>query len=518
MFVQGSHKALALLAAQAFLASALASYNASPPGFHLTLKPDFSPSGYKLFGAVQITDSFAANETVALIPTTIASIRTAQYGANDIIATDDEGIVSLTMREIPSGPFGLPSRSWVAQRATRGPVTFSFTASPVVVDPSVLPGPLFDIRKGPGGLTGSMWSLVPVPNPMSTTEYNITVSWDIPDIQAAAFTWADGQGSHSHSFTGTVTELLQTFFIVGEVDSLPAMSSTGRGGNGSFGMYWLQQQPPPFDTAKVSSFLETLLAYSTEFWSDESDQPYRVFIRVNEDLGSSSRTIGAGGTALLRSFTVGYYNAGGVEAGQLRTLLAHEMTHNWTPWISGTTAEQSRYNEGSAEYWSLRLLWRAGLLTSYEYLDEMNTRAYNYYTNSAVNLSDSAAQDVAWQIRDAQRIPYGRGMLHLTNIDARIRAATNGTESLDGLAQEYVRKCRITAGCGAETWFPILKDALGQEALDEWARVTTGWPLIKPDAGSLGPCFNVVLNSTNPTVWAWKAKEGVDISSAECLI
>ncbi|KAH7375457.1 hypothetical protein B0T11DRAFT_334814 [Plectosphaerella cucumerina] len=389
-----------------------------------------------------------------------------------------------------------------------------------MVNASSLPGPLFDIRSrnGIGGLTGSMWALAPVPNPLSTTEYNMTVSWDIADTQAAAFTWADGQGSHSHSFNGSVTDLLQTFFIVGDVDSSPPMTSTGRGRSGKFGMYWLKQQQPPFDTAETSSFLETLLDYSTNFWADDSNQPYRVFIRLNEEKGSSSNRGGAGGTALLRSFTVGYYASMDIQARQLRTLLAHEMTHNWTPWIGGSSTEQSRYNEGSAEYWSLRLLWRAGLLTSQEYLDEMNTRAYNYYTNSAVNMSDSAAQASAWQVRDAQRIPYGRGMLHLTNIDARVRAATNGTQSLDGLAQEFVRQFRVTAGCGAETWFLILKHALGQDAVDDWERVTTGWPLIKPDDGSLGPCFNVVRNGTSPTVWVWEAKEGVDIASADCLI
>ncbi|KAJ0383361.1 hypothetical protein COL922a_010607, partial [Colletotrichum nupharicola] len=186
--------------------------------------------------------------------------------------------------------------------------------------------------------------------------------------------------------------------------------------------------------------------------------------------------------------------------------------------LSGTNAEQSRYNEGGAEFWSLTLLWRAGMLNTDQYLNEMNTRAVDYYTNPTVNFTDEKAQDVAWEIREAQRIPYGRGMLHFANIDAQTRAKYNGTQKLDNLAIPFLHTCQQSGNCGAEEWFPLLKSSLGQEAVDDWNKVSSGQPLIKPVEGSLGPCFEVAQNGTSPVVYVWKVKEGLNTSNSDCLI
>ncbi|KAF9869590.1 peptidase m61 domain-containing protein [Colletotrichum karsti] len=449
-----------------------------------------------------------------MLPKTIASVPSAQYGCDGVTATDDKGDLALGFHEVDQGAFGLPYQIWTAQRATEGPVSIKFTADPAVVNTSALPGPHFDLRNATGGLTGSMWAVVPVPNPMSNDDYNVTVSWNITSLQSAAYTWADGVGPHSSSFVGPLTQLTQTFFIVGDVKGYPSLPATGP--DNKLGVYWLEKTP--FDINEVGRYLQTLLAYSTKFWQDNSTEPYRVFIRINEEQRSGTVGPGAGGTALLRSFLFGYRRDVGLSLDKVTTLLAHEMTHNWTPWSGGTNAEQSRYNEGAAEFWSLRLLWRAGMLSTERYLDEMNTRASEYYQNPTNNRSDESAQEVAWEIRDAQRIPYGRGMLHFANIDAQMRAKSNGAQKLDDLAIPFLQACRQDGNCGSKEWFSLLRSALGQEAVDEWNKVSSGQPLIKPVEGSLGPCFDVVQNGTSPVVYVWKVKEGRNISSAECLI
>uniref|UniRef100_L2GHF6 Peptidase m61 domain-containing protein n=2 Tax=Colletotrichum fructicola (strain Nara gc5) TaxID=1213859 RepID=L2GHF6_COLFN len=483
------------------------------PKFHLNLTPSLVKDDYRLHGKIVFNRACGSNETLVVLPKTIASVASAQYGASGLTASDKTGALPLDFQEVAQGPFGLPTQQWTPKRATEGPVSIEFTAKPASVNVSALPGPHFDLRNATGGLTGSMWALVPVPNPLSGDNYNITVSWNISAEQSAAYTWADGVGPHSHNSVGPVTRLTQTYFIVGDVKGYPSMPTSP---DGKFGIYWLEKTP--FDIEQVGQYLQNLLSYSTKFWQDNSTDPYRVFIRINEEQRAGSVGTGAGGTALLRSFLFGYNRDAGLAQDRVITLLAHEMTHNWTPWSSGTNAEQSRYNEGGAEFWSLRLLWRAGMLTTDQYLNEMNTRAVEYYTNPTVNFTDEKAQEVAWEIRDAQRIPYGRGMLHFANIDAQMRAKYNGTQKLDNLAIPFLQTCQLNGNCGGGEWFPLLKSSLGQEAVDDWNKVTSGQPLIKLAEGSLGPCFEVSQNGTSPVVYVWKVKEGLNTSNSDCLI
>jgi predicted metalloprotease with PDZ domain len=305
---------------------------------------------------------------------------------------------------------------------------------------------------------------------------------------------------------------LLTFFIVGDVKSYVSRRDDG---HVQFGIYWLEE--PPFEIKEVAAATESFFQSSTEFWQDSSTQPYRVFMRVNEESQQGNSGRGSGGTALRRSFLFGYNRQYGISDTGLITLLGHEITHNWTPWSSGTQAQQSHYNEGAAEFWSLRLLWRTGVLSTVAYLDEMNNRAARYYRNSAVNFSDEEAMEYAWQLRDAQNIPYGRGMIHFANLDAELRDA-GSTSRIDDLAIEFFHVCQLMDSCGSEEWYALLFGSLGQEAVDEWELVSTGNPLIQPREGSLGPCFEVVQNGTFPTVYIWEAREGANISSPECQL
>lgn len=481
------------------------------PRFHLTLKPNFERAdGYTLEGTVLMDGPFSSNSTLVSIPTIIANAPSAQYPANGIVATDLNGEVELSSYDTASGPYGLPTRYWVTKRMTDGPVTVNFTAHPQDVDPTSQVGPLFSVRNQTEGLVGSFWALVPVPSPDSGTTYDISVTWDIPEETSAVWTWGVGPGPHA--LTTTLDRLLQTFFAVGKISAHPDGADEDTSSN--FGVFWFDD--PPFDTEIVSAIVEDMFAYSTNFWQDTSGEPYRVIVRKNEERGS-------GGTALLRSFTFGYSDANSTSDLRLKTLLSHEMTHNWPGLTDGTNAEASRYSEGMAEYYSLRLLWRSGNLNTTEFVSEMNDRIAQYYNNLFVNYTDEAAMDIAWDDRAAQKIPYGRGLLHFTNMDAQMRAlssngTTNGTLSLDTLALKFLNQCRGGGACGNPEWFEIVRSHLGEAAVNEWDQVSSGSPLLVPQSGSLGPCFEVASNGTDPEGYMWVAKDGVNIESEACKI
>lgn len=502
-------RTVTIAAVGSFVSATLA--QSEHPRFQLTLKPNFEPADdYTIEGTVLMDGPFSSNSTLVSIPTIIANAPSAQYPANGIVATDLNGEVELSSYDTDNGPYGLPTRYWVTKRMTDGPVTVNFTAHPQDVDPTSQVGPLFSIRNQTEGLVGSFWALVPVPSPDSGITYNISVTWDIPEEMSAVWTWGVGPGPHA--LTTTLDRLLQTFFAVGKISAHPEGADKDTSSN--FGVFWFDD--PPFDTENVSAIVEDMFAYSTDFWQDTSGEPYRVIIRKNEEQGT-------GGTALLRSFTFGYSGANSTTTLGLKTLLSHEMTHNWPSLTDGTNAEASRYSEGMAEFYSLRLLWRSGNLNTTEFVSEMNDRIAQYYNNPFVNYTDEAAMDVAWETRAAQKIPYGRGLLHFTNMDAQMRAlpsngTTNGTLSLDTLALKFLNQCRGGGACGNPEWFEIVRSYLGEAAVNEWNQVSSGSPLLVPQLGSLGPCFEVASNGTDPEGYMWVAKDGVNVESQECII
>ncbi|KEY74628.1 hypothetical protein S7711_10920 [Stachybotrys chartarum IBT 7711] len=360
------------------------------------------------------------------------------------------------------------------------------------------------MRQNRGGLMGSLWVIVPAPQPSQLLQYDVVLLWNVTEGIKVVWTWAEGIGPHR--WTGSIESLTRTFFAVGNINSYAPVVSTV---NHNFNMYWFNE--PPFNTSSVAELLLDLLAFSVEFWQDNSNEPYPVFFRHNDEPEGA-------GTALPRSFMFAWHNTSSISAKKLRTLLAHELMHNWPLMHRGTFADQSMYNEGMAEYYALRLLWRSGVLTAVQYLAEMNERSSSYYRNPVVHLSDEDAMDIAWENHHAQRIPYGRGLIHFANIDAQRRQRSNGTESLDELALSFLDDCRQGKSCGPRGWFEVLRNGLDNAAVEDYLQVSSGHPLMRPADGSLGPCFRVAQTNHNPVVWQWVAERGVDIMAPECQV
>ncbi|KAJ3456142.1 hypothetical protein MRS44_016165 [Fusarium solani] len=481
------------------------------PSINVTLTPFLNTKNATIRGKVVLDSHVAKNETLVALPLTMAGQPSAQYTKKSLKAFDSHGPLELSQVD-GSAIDGTPSRFWVAERGTKGPIVVEFEAKPRQVQENTKMGPLFDIRQNGQGLLGSAWALVPLP-PNDTAEYHFSLKWNLqhsPPGSKGVWTW--GESPETVRVNGTTSTFLYTFWMVGPVSSYPGTSSSSavKPLSPNFGMYWLQD--PPFDVETTASFIDRFFNYSSEFWKDPGTQPYRVFIRHNDNVGS-------GGTALTRSFTFGWFNESSTTEEGLKFLLAHEITHNWPSISTGNDSAISRYAEGTAEYYSQRLLWRNGQISAEVYLQEMNKRIKTYYINPYVNISDKEAYDQSWIIPQAQTIPYGRGLIYLTNVDGEMRATSNGTESLDTITLSLIETCRsIPSRCSEAELRSLLNEYLSQAAVAEYEVVGTGKPLIKPSANSLGPCFEVVQTSTQPVVYQWKLKEGKDGSDRSCLI
>ena len=140
----------------------------------------------------------------------------------------------------------------------------------------------------------------------------------------------------------------------------------------------------------------------------------------------------SGGTALYRSYLFGT----GIQLSHValkikKAILAHEMVHNWPQLNDNPYGVTTWYSEGTAEYYSVLLPLRLGLMTDDEAILELQKRTDAYYSNPTRVLGDEEAAAICWKDRRAQRLVYGRGMIFVINIDIMIRKATNGAHSID---------------------------------------------------------------------------------------
>ena len=273
-----------------------------------------------------------------------------------------------------------------------------------------------------------------------------------------------------------------SFYAAGPLKTYPATTT------GDFAMYWLT--PPTFDTTQLAQGIQKLYAYMSKFFRDEG-QPYRVFIRRNPHRSG-------GGTALPGSFMFGWNEATAPNAENLQSLLAHEMTHNW-PDLDGEHGDTAWYSEGAAEFYSIVLSYRAGVLSTDQFLKAINARASGYYTNPYLRASNREAAEHFWNDWSAQRVPYGRGFMYLTQVDAKIRAKTSSKHSLDEIVVALYDRRKKAQPRGIDLWLELVAADLGDEAKRDYDAMVAGTVLVPPE-NAFGPCFKPAKHRERPYI------------------
>ncbi|MBR1585531.1 MAG: hypothetical protein IJ662_08340 [Clostridia bacterium] len=378
---------------------------------------------------------------------------------------DGDGPVPFAVRE--TNPYPILYRHWDAGRDLRGPVVIRYAVLPCERLSQGRHGPYFQLARENGGVSGpGLAFLVEVPE----MQGDISLRWDLtglPRGSRAVCTWGEGDVHLS----GLLEILRQAYYAFGPVNSVT---------EGDFGFYWLTE--PPFDVKELAGFTKNLFGVMQRFFHDDR-AVYRVFMR--HDLTESS-----GGTALARSYMFGWNDRQKVTVQEKQNLLAHEMVHNWPHLNDEPYGITTWYSEGTAEYYSIMIPLRAGLITPAQALFEIQKRTDAYYTNPTRRLSNMDAARVAWQDRRAQRLSYGRGIFFLANTDALIRKATAGKYSIDDVVLDILDQGRRGEPLGNEVFLAAVKRIGGIDVRDDWQRMCDGVPFAPLD-GSFGGLFTV---------------------------
>jgi hypothetical protein len=453
----------------------------APPSLDLVMTPHAANDGGYIDVSMTIeAPKLAAGEGLVRLPLTLVGIPSARYDGDALTASDAKGDLPLTQEEEPPTPQGV-YRRWVVTRATEGDVTVTYKAPPREVTAATNNGPLFDLRAEAGGFAGAGVGFIATP--VKEGPYSVSLKWDMSDAPEGSFgAWSLGEGDVER--VAPASALSFSYYAAGPLKRYPP-----RGEDSKFGLYWLAE--PPFDPAALAGRIEKLYEAMSSFF-DEDQSAYRVFIRQNPYKGR-------GGSALAGSFMFGYNKEDAPTIDDLQSLLAHEMAHNW-PAMQGEHGLTAWYSEGTAEFYSLMLAYRAGLITTDKYLEEINQRASGYYSNPYRALSNEEAAQKFWTDPIAQTVPYGRGFMYLVQTDAAIRAKTKGKRSLDDIVLEMRRRQNSGEAFGIPEWLDLVGEEIGdREAKKQFEGMTSG-ELLVADDHRFAPCFEVVPEPARPFV------------------
>ena len=431
----------------------------------VTLTPEDRGQGIERVLVRYELEDFGKKAGQTVMKTQLRTVGVPGAEPKDVRIADELGSLPLSVREEEEYP--ILYRCWETERETKGGIIIEYAVSPCERLSRGRHGPYFQFAREAGGVSGpGIAFLADVPDWAGT----VSLHWDlslVPSGSRAVCTWGEGDIRRE----GTMDVLREIYSVFGPVRSIT---------EGEFGFYWLTE--PSFDVRSLADYTRKLFGIMQVFFRDDQ-AVYRIFMR--HDLTESS-----GGTALTRSYMFGWNDQQPVSVRDKQNLLAHEMVHNWPSLNDVPYGETTWYAEGTAEYYSVMIPLRAGLISKEQALSEIQRRTDDYYTNPTRHLSDLEAAKVCWQDRRAQRLAYGRGIFFLANTDAGIRRATDGKKSIDDVVLELLAQDRAGVTLGNEVFLRTVERIAGLDVSGEWRTMHEGGHFA-PDPDSFDSLFTV---------------------------
>lgn len=403
---------------------------------HLRVNLAVEPRGvrvtWRLDGVV-----VSEGEPLGRLPLSVAGAPTVRLGDTDVTAADELGPVPLAM-SVSEDDDGDPVRRWCVERATAGPVELSYLAEPIAEEPSPATPPL-ELRREGDGLSAAVKCFLILPAAPEDVAFEIRWNRTAADDGWTLVTSLGEDGELS----GTGLERLgDTYVMWGDL-------ADRHHRDGRLSTWWLT--PPGIDVEAFSTRLATTYRIMAEAF-DAPAHPYRVFLRTHPHRGANA-------SAHPASFVMAMNPAHPLAEGSLYETVAHELVHEWLH-LDGPADEVTWFSEGSADYYSFVLPLRHGLLDEEAFLRAVNFEAREAYANPRRGLHLRQAQQVFFSDFLAHRLPYARGLFYLADLDARLRSATSGAQSVDDIARFVVAQRRAGVRVGIEQWCERVQEVL----------------------------------------------------------
>lgn len=321
-------------------------------------------------------------------------------------------------------------------------------------------------------------------------ELVVSIVWRGFDEPGFAVASSFGAGEREQRVRATVAELQHSVFVGGKL-SLLARDVRGK-------PVWvaIQGERWPTPAAEFADVAARVVESQRGFF-DDWDYPHYL-ISLVEAGPADARMRSIGGTGLTNSFAM-FVSPGTPlvtgEVGEKRVLhvLAHEMFHHWCGGVMTPEAPEELsywFTEGFTDYFTRRLLLRAGLYTPADFAANLNEKLAGYY-GSPVKLepAERIRRDF-WNDPAVSLLPYQRGDAIAIELDHAIRAASSGARTIDDWVRELALLAReLGRPFTRDELFASIATAATPDDAERLRAVAIDGRLLEPRAEWFAPCL-----------------------------
>ncbi|WP_321792736.1 hypothetical protein [Burkholderia pyrrocinia] len=446
--------------------------NAAPeagfvPKFSISLRPfgdsTFQPNKLEVTATASMIEA-EAGKPAFRIPIECATMKSCDIAASSIEATDDGGQLNIQATDDPVDNSGyLYYRRYSFHRATKGNVTLKYTVG--VQEGPKRRGPPFNLLAQDGGISGAGVSFLVVPD-SERKDWETTTFWDL-DAMPPGSTGFTSCGSNPTPFVGDPLYAQFMIYMAGPLTVIPSNAPHGAKLNGA----WLGA--PSFDTEAVTTWCAKLYPVMVSKLPNNKGRDFQL-------MGRRGFIPTSGGVAATNSFLIGYGNMPEPSAN-IKFLLAHELAHPLAGSLEVDDGMRNQwYSEGLAEFYKLITPIESGLASDEEVLAEFRKSTRGYYASRLINMHNDDVRALFWADRQAQKIPYARGLLYFLALNHRMLAASNGERSLDDLVNIMQENEREGRPNDLAAWKGLLFEELGEAELQILDDMIEGKTVVPP--------------------------------------
>lgn len=305
----------------------------------------------------------------------------------------------------------------------------------------------------------------------SRNEVDFTIRF--VDFEKAEWSIASsfGNGAGPFSFRGRPGKFMQSVILAGKIQTVQRTIRNQPIMVAVVGTEW------KFHPDQLADVVAKIVETERDFFDDHSDPWFLVTLSpIKVD---SPQAFSLGGTALTNAFALFCSNNLNVSPEDPRSqeaysLLSHEYFHNWNGIKIPTAGDDPGtywFSEGFTNYYTRRMLVRAGYANDESYAQALSRALRNYDSNPMKAERNERIQEEFWSNRQVQELPYQRGDMLAVVIDQHIRTKTNGEKSLDDFMRELFRKPLDPNKVDSEVLFERLKSWVEPEMLRHIERV-----------------------------------------------
>ena len=267
-----------------------------------------------------------------------------------------------------------------------------------------------------------------------TDEVKVAFEWkNLPGIWTFAHSF--GTGTRNQHFNAEFDDLRTSLYVAGDFRFVTVRAAGKPVIVGVRGEW-------QFSDAEMAEAIRKVIELQRAFWKDNSQERFLVSL-IPIDEGPNSFSFG--GTGLTDSFAL--FATPNATVDRLRALLAHEYAHNWIPTRVGRMPDREQelywFSEGFTEFYTYELLHRSKIITTKEYVDLYNSLIREYYSLPTRNEPNERIVKDFWADPYVGRLPYLRGLMFATNLNAEMKRKSGGKRSLDNVMFDLTRVSHV---------------------------------------------------------------------------